>query len=90
VADCRTIGLGSTCASTSLLQYQVDVPLSDLVNKVGKKNAVRSYQLSAHAVDELESICRKIDFPAFERKKTLFYASYLKDAELIKKEYQLH
>jgi len=88
--DSRTIGLGSTCASTSLLQYQVDVPLSDLIDKVGKKNAVRSYQLSARAVDELESVCRKIEFPAFERKKTLFYASHLKDAELIKKEYQLH
>ena len=89
VADCRTIGLGSTCASTSLLQYQVDVPLNELVSKVGKKNAVRSYHLSARSVDELESICRKISFTAFERKKTLFYASHLKDAELIKKEYQL-
>ena len=90
VADSRTIGLGSTCASTSLIQYQVDVPLSELAAKIGKKNAVRSYQLSARSVDELESVCRKIKFPAFERRKTLFYASHLKDAELIKKEYQLH
>ena len=28
VVDSRTIGLGSTCASTALLQYELDTPLS--------------------------------------------------------------
>jgi heterodisulfide reductase subunit A-like polyferredoxin len=35
--DARTIGLGSTCASTSLLQYEIDTPLHQLIKMVGKK-----------------------------------------------------
>ena len=34
--DARTIGLGSTCASTSLLQYEIDVPLHELSDMIGK------------------------------------------------------
>ena len=29
--DARTIGLGSTCASTSLLQYEIDTSLHQLI-----------------------------------------------------------
>ncbi|MEO6733806.1 MAG: FAD-binding oxidoreductase [Ferruginibacter sp.] len=35
--DGRTIGLGSTCGSTSLLQYEIDTPLCKLKDKVGLK-----------------------------------------------------
>jgi len=34
LVDSRTIGLGSTCGSTSLLQYELDVPLHRLKKKV--------------------------------------------------------
>src|SRR4051812_38906508 len=44
--DSRTIGLGSTCASTSLLQYELDQPLHKLSAQAGEKTAVRAYQLS--------------------------------------------
>jgi glycine/D-amino acid oxidase-like deaminating enzyme len=88
VVDRRTIGLGSTCASTALLQYQIDIPLFQLADKIGKEKALRSYQLSAQSVDELEGTLLENQFPGFERKKTLFYASYLKHAELVKKEYK--
>ena len=43
VVDSRTIGLGSTCASTSLLQYELDIPLHKLKKIVGDYRAVRSY-----------------------------------------------
>ena len=33
--DARTIGSGSSCASTSLLQYEIDTPLCKLKDKVG-------------------------------------------------------
>src|SRR5688500_2520451 len=49
VLDGRSIGLGSTSASTSSLLYEIDVPLIDLQHKVGYKNAVRSYQLSGES-----------------------------------------
>src|SRR4051812_42198507 len=45
VVDARTIGLGSTCASTALLQYEIDTPLCRLKDKVGYSNAVQSYKL---------------------------------------------
>src|ERR1044072_443095 len=44
LVDGRTIGLGSTCASTSLLQYELDIPLHKLKKLIGKNNAVRAYQ----------------------------------------------
>jgi glycine/D-amino acid oxidase-like deaminating enzyme len=39
LVDGRTIGLGSTCASTSLLQYEIDTPLHQLIAMVGKEPA---------------------------------------------------
>ena len=90
LVDGRTIGLGSTCASTSLLQYQIDTPLEELIDKVGRREAIRAYKLCAWSVEALEKTARTIGFNNFERKKTLFYASYKKDAAFIKREYQLH
>ena len=37
IADRRHVGFGSTAASTSLLQYEIDVPLHELIQSVGKK-----------------------------------------------------
>ena len=45
VLDKRDIGTGSTSASTALLQYEIDVPLRDLIKQVGSVAATRSYQL---------------------------------------------
>lgn len=90
LVDGRTIGLGSTCASTALLQYQVDVPLSEMSAQIGKQKALRAYCLCADSIDELERICRQISFIDFQRKPTLFYATYKKDATLIENEYVLH
>ncbi len=41
----RHIGMGSTCASTSMLQYEIDTSLCDLANLMGEARAVRSYWL---------------------------------------------
>src|SRR5688572_15752396 len=45
LVDRRHIGMGSTAASTALLQYEIDTPLHKLIDKVGEKNAVKSYLL---------------------------------------------
>ena len=47
VCDRRHIGMGSTCASTGLLQYEIDKPLFELTELVGEKHAARSYRLSS-------------------------------------------
>lgn len=86
--DARTIGLGSTCASTSLLQYEIDVPLYRLTEMIGKENAERAYRLCGDAILELERITYDVGIKYFERKKSLYYAAYKKDVAWLKKEYE--
>jgi glycine/D-amino acid oxidase-like deaminating enzyme len=86
--DARTIGLGSTCASTSLLQYEIDVPLHELIKMIGKEKAQRAYQLCSEAIDVLGEISEKMKLNTFERKKSLYYAAYKKDVHGLKKEYE--
>jgi glycine/D-amino acid oxidase-like deaminating enzyme len=89
LVDARTIGLGSTCASTALLQYEIDVPLCDLVSKVGEQHAVRSYQLCVEAVKKLGDIASGLGFGEFEYRKSLYYAACKKDDPLLKREYRI-
>jgi glycine/D-amino acid oxidase-like deaminating enzyme len=86
--DARTIGLGSTCASTSLLQYEIDTPLHQLIKMVGEKNAVRSYKLGTSAIAKLAALAAKIKMRDFELKKSLYNAAYQKDIPYLKKEFE--
>ncbi|RTY95164.1 FAD-binding oxidoreductase [Flavobacterium sp. GT3R68] len=86
VVDARTIGLGSTCASTSLLQYEIDTPLHELISLVGKKNAERSYHLCNYAITELGKIAKKLKVD-FEFKKSLYFAAHKKDLKSLKVEF---
>src|SRR4030095_6440018 len=67
VIDARTIGLGSTCASTSLLQYEIDTPLHQLIEMTGVNAAVRSYKLGESAILKLEALAQKTGMKHFER-----------------------
>ncbi len=53
VLDRRGPVRGSTAASTALLQFELDQPLSLLARKIGREKAVRAYRRSAAAVDQL-------------------------------------
>src|SRR5262249_55250262 len=48
--DKRDVGTGSTAASTSLLQYEIDTELADLIDRVGEADAVRAYRLGIEAI----------------------------------------
>ena len=89
IADSRTIGLGSTCASTSLLQYEIDTPLSVLKDKVGEKNAILSYKLCEEAISKIGEIDKKINCGEFEAKKSLYYAARKKDVKFLKREFAI-
>ena len=54
VIDRHDVGLGSTAASTGLLQYETDTTLTELAAQVGVDRAVRSWRLGIEAIDELE------------------------------------
>src|SRR5215204_1060118 len=57
--DKRHVGTGSTAASTSLIQYELDKPLHQLVSLVGFQRAVRAYQLCREAIPALQQVCRQ-------------------------------
>jgi glycine/D-amino acid oxidase-like deaminating enzyme len=87
LVDARTIGLGSTCASTSLLQYEIDVSLHELIELVGEKNAVRSYKLCEEAIIKLGELAKQVGLNDFALKKSLYYAPQKKDIKFLEKEF---
>ena len=56
VLDQRDVGHGSTCASTSLLQYEIDEPLDRLALRIGWANAVQAFESCRRAIDSIERI----------------------------------
>lgn len=56
VLDRRPPLMGSTVASTALLQWEIDLPLTALAGKVGVAKARRAYLRSRAAVDALKRI----------------------------------
>ena len=62
----RSIGLGSTIATTALLQYQLDTPLSKLINLRGEEQARKAYLLCAETIGTLANISKKVGYQDFE------------------------
>ena len=89
VVDERNIGMGSSCASTSLLQYELDVQLVKLQKLVGHKNAVRAYELCVQSILKLQDIAGDIELNDFQMKNSLYYAVSKKDVPFLKEEYQI-
>ena len=87
LVDGRTIGLGSTCASTSLLQYELDNPLHKLKKNIGEYNAVRAYELCSDAVDKLITIMNEIDYTEFYKRSSLFFSTHQRQKKFLHDEY---
>lgn len=84
VVDKRHIAHGSTSASTSMLQYEIDIPLFRLIKMVGKPKAVRAYQLCAEAIDKIGNLAAGFSGAAdFHKYPSVFYASFEKHTESI-------
>ncbi|MBU2167411.1 MAG: FAD-binding oxidoreductase [Alphaproteobacteria bacterium] len=56
VLDRRPPLMGSTMASTALLQWEIDLPLTALADQIGMADARRAYLRSRAAVDALKQI----------------------------------
>lgn len=89
VVDARAIGTGSTCASTALLQYELDTPLHVLARQVGTHRAVQSYRLCAEAIEELLRIAEQVGMADAQRRQSLQFASFRKHDEALEQEYDL-
>lgn len=87
MVDRRHVGMGSTAATTGLIQYEIDTPLIELQKKVGKQAAVASYSLCDQAIYDLEKICRQFPQAEFTRKPSFQYASWNRDIPVLKTEF---
>lgn len=90
IVDKRHAGMGSTAASTALLQYEIDTPLYELIEKVGYENAVKSYKLCRQAIYDLKEICDQFyDRSGFGLNPSLQFASYKMHVKDLQREYKL-
>ncbi len=90
VIDKRDIGTGSTSASTAMLQYEIDVPLRELIKKVGYEDATRSYQLCREAIGSVGHLAERFQIACgFEYKPSLFLAIYQREINHFHEEYEL-
>ncbi len=88
VIDKRDIALGSTSATTAMIQYEIDEPLHSLIKKVGANAAIDSYTEGVLAIDKLEHIIKTIKSDCgFDRKESLFIAASPSDREWLDEEY---
>ena len=85
--DRREIGHGSTSATTSMLQYEVDTALHELIDLIGEAGAVASYKACYASIDDLAAIAKEVKSDCgFKKKQSLYYAAYKKDVAWLKKE----
>lgn len=88
--DQREIANGSSSATTSMLQYEIDTSLSELIELIGEKGAVASYKACSKAIDQLEDICLEIQSKAgFTRKKSLYFSAFKKDVKELNREFEV-
>lgn len=74
ILDSRSIGLGSTCASTALLQYETDVPLSKLSKQIGEQDAIKAYAMCYKAITDLEKICNEVNHTSYTKCNSVYFA----------------
>lgn len=90
VVDKRTVGTGSSAASTSQLQYEIDVPLFQLMDLVGKDDAEYAYKYCLQSITDVENVFKEIGKdPDFERVPTYLLASNKTGAKLLEKEFEV-
>ena len=88
VLDGRDVATGSTSATTALLQYEIDTPLTDLIERYGVDRARMAYRASYDAIDLLEQKILQLGLSdcLFTRKDSVYLASRPKDVEALKAE----
>ena len=89
LVDRREIANGSTAATTSMLQYEIDVPLHILIKKIGETAATGSYLACHKAIDDIGKLAKKIRSDCgFTKKKSLYFAACKKDTAGLMQEFE--
>jgi len=87
--DRNDVALGSTSATTAILQYELDKPLYSLIDQVGKETALDTYKYGIEMIDWLnnEIHCRMLRC-GFAMKSSVYFARKAEDVEWLRQEYE--
>lgn len=81
VIDARDIATGSTAATTSMLQYELDIPLHKLMGIAGEQVAIDTYREGVAAIGRLERIIRQNRISCGFRRRKSLYVAHSRQAE---------
>jgi glycine/D-amino acid oxidase-like deaminating enzyme len=81
---------GSTAASTALLQFELDTPLTHLSRRLGERAAVQAWRCSHAAVNELRTQAHRLGIRAhLHSRPSLYLAGDVLDAAGLRREVRL-
>lgn len=87
VVDRRAPCEGSTAASTALLQFEIDTPLTKLRRQIGRYKADRAWLRSLAAVNDLAARVRELRIDcAFKRRPALYLPGNILNVAELKRE----
>lgn len=87
IVDRRRPLAGSTSASTALIQYEIDEPLTKLALKIGEKKAAAAWRRSRLGVESLAAKIRTLDIKCdYERRSSLYLAGNVLSPAQLKEE----
>src|SRR5207342_3302135 len=82
--DRRAPMMGSTSASTAMLQYEIDTHLIDLSERLGRQHAEAAYHACLDGVRAIARLARELGVDVgFRRRPSLYYASSARDAKAL-------
>lgn len=89
VLDRRDVGSGSTSASTALLQYEIDTPLTQLIEHYGVEQGVAAYRGCLFSIDEVGALDAQLGGAGkFSYQNSFYFASNEDDLDDLKREYE--
>jgi glycine/D-amino acid oxidase-like deaminating enzyme len=89
ILDREFPGRGSTAASTSMLLWEIDSPLTHLTEAYGFERASRAYLASLHAVAGLKSLVQQLGLSCDMREKHSLYLAAGGSSRELLREHQL-
>ena len=89
VLDQRDVGWGSTCASTALLQYEIDTHMTDLAKAFGVTNAALAYTSCVDAIDQIGDLARVVGDVDYRPMQSLYFASHARHRKALEREFRL-
>jgi glycine/D-amino acid oxidase-like deaminating enzyme len=85
IVDYRPPMKGATAASTSLIQFEIDMPLIEMCRKIGTADAIRTWRRSRLAVTNLAAHLRTLGVEA-QRRDALYLAGNRLDVAGLRRE----